>query len=90
MNKIWIIARKDISEAFRSRSTYVFILVMIVLTFIYISIYTGTVNSNPYKNNPSLIAEYSHNFLDTLAYLFAVDVLQLYLFYFCQLRGHCR
>ena len=70
MNKIWIISRKDISDAFRSRSTYIFILVMLVLTFIYISIYTGTVKSNPYKNNPSLIAEYSHKYIDTLAYLF--------------------
>ena len=70
MNKIWIISRKDISDAFRSRSTYVFLLVMLVLTFIYISIYTGTVNSDPYKNNPSLIADYSHKYINTLAYLF--------------------
>ena len=38
-NKLWIIARKDIGEAFRSRSTYFVILIMIVLTVTYITSY---------------------------------------------------
>ena len=36
-NKLWIIAKKDIGEAFRSRSTYFVIIIMIVLTVTYIA-----------------------------------------------------
>ena len=45
MNKIWVIARKDIGEAFRSRSTYVFIVIMLFLTFSYVSSYHAHVNT---------------------------------------------
>jgi ABC-type transport system involved in multi-copper enzyme maturation permease subunit len=45
MNKIWVIARKDISEAFRSRSTYVIIIIMIILTISYISGYESNVKT---------------------------------------------
>ena len=44
-NKLLVIARKDISEAFRSRSTYIVILVMIILTITYISGYSSTVKT---------------------------------------------
>jgi ABC-2 type transport system permease protein len=69
MNKIWIISRKDISDAFRSRSTYIILIVMIFLTISYISVYTGTVNSNSYKNNMPAIDSYSRAYLNTLAYI---------------------
>jgi ABC-2 type transport system permease protein len=69
MNKIWIISRKDISEAFRSRSTYIILIVMIFLTISYISVYTGTVNSSSYKNNMPAIDSYSRAYLSTLAYI---------------------
>jgi len=39
MNKLWLIARKDFSEAFRSRSTYVYIAVICVITFVYYNNY---------------------------------------------------
>jgi ABC-2 type transport system permease protein len=67
MNKIWIISRKDISEALRSRSTYVFLIVMIFLTFSYISVYNSNVNS--LKNDTLAINNYSRAYLSTLAYI---------------------
>src|SRR5208283_176417 len=67
MNKIWIISRKDISDAFRSRSTYVFLIVMVFLTFSYISVYNSNVNS--LKNNTLSINSYSQAYLSTLAYI---------------------
>ena len=66
-NKLLVIARKDIGEAFRSRSTYIVILVMIVLTFSYISVYTEYVKG--LNNNQQLINDYSHGFLNSLAYV---------------------
>jgi ABC-2 type transport system permease protein len=67
MNKIWIISRKDISEALRSRSTYVFLIVMVFLTFSYISVYNSNVNS--LKNDTVAINNYSRAYLSTLAYI---------------------
>ena len=67
MNKIWIISRKDISEVFRSRSTYVFLVIMIFLTFVYISIYNSNVKE--LKNNTLSINNYSRAYLSTLAYI---------------------
>ena len=46
-----------------------FCLSWFVLTFIYISMYTSTVNVRSIKNNPSLIADYSQKYINTLAYL---------------------
>jgi len=66
MNKILIIARKDISEAFRSRSTYVIILVMIILTFSYISGYESYVKTLISQQD---IDTYSRGFLNNLTYV---------------------
>ena len=65
-NKLWIIAKKDISEAFRSRSTYVVIVIMIILTFSYIVGYTEYVKG---LNTQQAINKYSHTFLNSLAYV---------------------
>ena len=64
-NKLWIIARKDIGEAFRSRSTYFVIIIMIVLTTTYIISYTETVKS--FDTQQAIT--YSRIFLDSLAYV---------------------
>ena len=64
-NKIWIIAKKDIGEAFRSRSTYFVVIIMIVLTAIYIMSYTATVKD--YDKQQAIT--YSRIFLDSLAYI---------------------
>lgn len=66
MNKLWVIALKDVGEAFRSRSMYVFLLIMILLTFSYVSshnAYIGTLTSQQAINN------FSHSFLNSLAYI---------------------
>ena len=64
-NKIWVIAKKDIGEAFRSRSTYFVVIIMIVLTAIYIISYTATVKD--YDKQQAIT--YSRIFLDSLAYI---------------------
>ena len=64
-NKIWVIAKKDIGEAFRSRSTYFVVIIMIVLTAIYIMSYTETVKDY----NKQQAITYSRIFLDSLAYI---------------------
>jgi ABC-type Na+ efflux pump permease subunit len=70
MNKIWIIARKDILEALRSRSTYVFILIMAVLTFSYISSYSALVNNLQRQGaSAQTIYNASFSFLNNIAYV---------------------
>jgi ABC-type Na+ efflux pump permease subunit len=66
MNKIWIIARKDISEAFRSRSTYIFILIMLILTISYVSSYNAHVKT---LTDQRAIDDFSRSFLNSLAYV---------------------
>jgi len=66
MNKIWIIAKKDIGEAFRARSTYIFILVMLILTFSFVSSYNTQANRLASKQ---LIIDFSRSFLNSLAYI---------------------
>jgi ABC-2 type transport system permease protein len=58
MNKLWIIAKKDIREAFRSRSTYIFLVIMVVLAFSYFSAYGTLINNlnNQGANKQTLIA----------------------------------
>ena len=68
MNKIWIIARKDFSDAFPSRSTYVFIIIMIILTFSYISGYESYVKSLTTQQS---IDSYSRS-LNNLAYILPI------------------
>jgi ABC-type Na+ efflux pump permease subunit len=70
MRKIWIIARKDILEAMRSRSTYVFILIMAVVTFSVISSYTTTIHNLQSQGASSqTIYNASFSFLNNNAYV---------------------
>ncbi len=66
MKKIWIIARKDIGEVFRSRSIYVFILVMLILTLTYVTSYNRGVKV---LTSPQAIDDFSRSFLNGLAYI---------------------
>ena len=66
MNKIWIIARKDISEAFRSRSLYAFIFVMLILTLTYVTSYNRGVKV---FTSPQAIDDFSRSFLNGLSYI---------------------
>ena len=45
MNKLWVIAKKDIRESFRSRSTYLYIIVLFVLSFSYFTSYSARMDS---------------------------------------------
>ena len=66
MNKIWIIAKKDIGEAFRSRSTYIFILVMLIVGVSYFQSYNSHVSV---LTNKQAITDFSRSFLTGLAYV---------------------
>jgi len=66
MNKLWVIASKDVGEAFRSRSIYVFLLIMLVISFSYVSSYNAHVNT---LTNQQAISDFSRSFLNSLAYL---------------------
>jgi ABC-2 type transport system permease protein len=70
MDKIWIIARKDIGEAFRSRSTYIYIAIMFFLTYSYYATYNAQINSLLEQNaSQSQIREVSQAILNNLAYI---------------------
>jgi len=65
MKKLWIIAKKDIGEAFRSRSIYVFILVMVFLTFSYVTSYRAGANK---ITDVEVLKAFSRSYLGSLAY----------------------
>ncbi len=65
MNKLWIIAKKDIKEAFRSRSTYVFIVVIVVLSFSFLSQYARVING---LSSETQIQDITRSFMNGLAY----------------------
>jgi ABC-2 type transport system permease protein len=70
MDKIWIIASKDIGEAFRSRSTYIYLVVMFFLTYSYYATYTAQINALVRQNaSASQIRDVSQIILNTLAYI---------------------
>ncbi len=70
MNKIWVIAKKDIREAFRSRSTYIFIVIMIALTFSYFSSYAALINNlNRQNASRQIILNASQAFLNNIVYV---------------------
>jgi ABC-2 type transport system permease protein len=66
MKKIWGIALKDVGEAFRSRSTYIFMVIMVIFTFSYISGYNRFVGT---LNSKQAIDDYSRSFLNSMTYV---------------------
>ena len=66
MDKIWVVAKKDVSEVFRSRSVYTFVFVMLILAFSYVSGYNANVNG---LTDQQQIDTFSRGFLNTLANL---------------------
>jgi ABC-2 type transport system permease protein len=67
MNKLWIIARKDIRESFRSRSTYIYVGVLILLTFINLSNYRTSIN-NLQSPSTQTIIDTSRSYLNFVVY----------------------
>jgi ABC-2 type transport system permease protein len=45
MRRLWVIARKDIRESLRSRSTFIYLIVMFVLSISYFSSYSARMDS---------------------------------------------
>jgi ABC-2 type transport system permease protein len=69
MNKLWIIARKDIREALHSRSTYIYIVIMIGLSFTYLSSYNSLIENLKGQNaSTQSIYESSRAFLNSITY----------------------
>jgi ABC-2 type transport system permease protein len=69
MSKLWIIARKDIREAFRSRSTYIYIALLIVLSFSYVSTYISLINQiKENHGTQATLLQASQVFLNSLVY----------------------
>jgi ABC-type Na+ efflux pump permease subunit len=70
MNKIWVIATKDIKEAFRSRSTYIFIVIMLLLAITYFSSYSALINRLHNENaSQTAIISASQAYLTNLIYV---------------------
>ena len=69
MKKLWGIARKDIREAFRSRSTYFYIVIMIVLSFTYLSSFNARIDSLIEQGaSQQAVRDASLSFLNSLVY----------------------
>ena len=66
MKKIWVIASKDVSEAFRSRSIYLVILVAAIFAFSFGTAYNRDIGANL---GAAAVTAYSRDFLSTVAYI---------------------
>lgn len=69
MSRLWAIANKDIRESFRSRSTYLYIVILFVLGFSYFNAYSMRIDSIT-ANNPGktdLIIQASQSFMNSIA-----------------------
>ncbi len=69
MAKIWIIARKDILEALRSRSTYIYVLILLFLTIFYFNNYSTQLASvKDAGKTTAEIKDFSQLFLNDLTF----------------------
>lgn len=69
MSKLWIIARKDIQEALRSRSTYIYVGFLLVLSILSFSNYTsGLASIKGVEKTPAEILDYSRLFVNGATY----------------------
>jgi ABC-type Na+ efflux pump permease subunit len=66
VKKIWVIASKDVSEAFHSRSIYLVILVAAIFAFSFGSSYNRGLAANA---GPAVVSAYSRDFLSMVAYI---------------------
>jgi ABC-2 type transport system permease protein len=69
MNKLWVIARKDIREALRSRSTYIYIVILLLLTLLYFNNYNAAVTAlKDAGKSPAEIVDFSRVYLSGITY----------------------
>jgi ABC-2 type transport system permease protein len=86
MKKLWVIAKKDIRESFRSRSTYLYIIILFVISFSYFSSYGARMDSVLAKNpSPETIRQASQALLNifasTLPMMFSIWVCTIFATY---------
>ena len=80
MRKVWAVAHKDIHEAFRSRSTYLYIAILFFLAFSFSGTYNSVINRLTETNaNHSEIYETSQAFLINIVYILPI----MYSFFVC-------
>jgi ABC-type Na+ efflux pump permease subunit len=66
MRQLWVIARKDIRESFRSRTTYIYIVFLFLLSFSNFSTFNSqTANGSAFH---AALIQASQNYLDTITY----------------------
>ena len=66
MKKLWVIARKDIREAFRSRSVIIYIILLFFLTFTYFNSYNAAVNRIGQDASPDVFSQISQAFINNI------------------------
>ena len=66
MKKVWVIASKDVSEAFHSRSIYIVIVIAAIFAFSFGSAYNRNIPANA---SATAVASYSKDFLTSIAYV---------------------
>jgi ABC-2 type transport system permease protein len=89
MKRLWVIAKKDIRESFRSRSTYLYIVILFVLSFSYFSSYGARMDSviaqNPSNETVKQASQASqailNSFASTLPMLFSIWVCTIFATY---------
>ncbi len=81
LRRMWVIARKDLSDVLGTRSTYLYVFVMLLASISYFFSYFSLADSLT-KNGatPAQLVEMSRVFLATIAYIVPV----LYCFFACQ------
>jgi ABC-2 type transport system permease protein len=81
---VWVVARKDLRDIFRSRSTYLYILVMLVASSSYFFSYIGISSSLARQHaSPAALRAASAAFLGIIAYLVPL----LYCLYACNISS---
>jgi len=82
MSKIWIIARKDIKEAFRSRSTYIYIALLFFLTFTYFNTYGAlTENITSQADLHRISSEFINNIVSALPMMYGILICTIFAAY---------
>jgi ABC-2 type transport system permease protein len=81
MHRTWIIARKDLADVLGSRSTYLYIFVMLLASSSYFFSYFSLANTLTRQGaSPEALLATSRSFLTSIAYIIPV----MYCFFSCQ------
>ena len=81
MHRAWIVAKKDLSEVFGARSTYAYLLVMLLASSSYFFSYFSIANQLTRQGaSQATLLAVSRLFLDSIAYIIPV----MYSFFACQ------